>query len=125
MTLSFGLTPHPGSLSGQSQAGTPFAFAPAQPQFFQRNVVPGYRHDVLRLILGRGARLAGIGAGCGLAAALALTHLMKGLLYGVSAIDPPTFASVIALLTFIALLASYIPARRATRVDPTVALRCE
>ena len=83
------------------------------------------RHDVLRLILGRGVWLVGIGAGCGLAAALALTHLMKGLLYGVSAIDPPTFLSVIGLLTFIALLASYIPARRATRVDPMVALRYE
>jgi putative ABC transport system permease protein len=79
--------------------------------------------DVLRLILNRGARLAAIGAGFGLVAAVGLTRLMKGLLYGVSAIDPVTFASVVGLLTLVALLASYIPARRATRVDPMVALR--
>jgi putative ABC transport system permease protein len=79
--------------------------------------------DVLRLILNRGARLAAIGAGFGLVAAVGLTRLMKGLLYGVSAIDPVTFASVVGLLTLVALLASYIPARRATRVDPMIALR--
>ena len=81
--------------------------------------------DVLGLILGRGARLAGIGAGVGLAAALALTRLMKGLLYGVSAMDPLTFVGVVILLIAVGLLASYIPARRAMRVDPMVALRHE
>jgi predicted permease len=81
--------------------------------------------DVLRLIVGRGARLAGIGALFGLAAALALTRLMKGMLYGVSAIDPLTFAGVVGLLAIVALLASYIPARRATKVDPMIALRYE
>ena len=81
--------------------------------------------DVLGLTLGRGARLAGIGAGCGLAAALSLTHLMKGLLYGVGPMDPLTFAGVVILLVAVGLLASYLPARRATRVDPMVALRYE
>ena len=80
---------------------------------------------VLRLIVGRGARLAGIGALFGLAAALALTRLMKGMLYGVNAIDPLTLAGVVGLLTIVALLASYIPARRATKVDPMIALRHE
>ncbi|MGB7283598.1 MAG: FtsX-like permease family protein [Candidatus Acidiferrum sp.] len=81
--------------------------------------------DVLGLILGRGARLAGMGAGFGLAAALVLTRLMKGLLYGVSAMDPLTFVCVVILLVAAGLLASYIPARRATKVDPMVALRYE
>jgi predicted permease len=81
--------------------------------------------DVLRLIVGRGARLAGVGALFGLGAALALTRLIKSMLYGVSAIDPLTFAGVVALLTIVALLASYIPARRATKVDPMIALRYE
>jgi predicted permease len=80
---------------------------------------------VLRLIVGRGARLAGIGALFGLAAAPALTRLKKGMLYGVNAIDPLTFAGVVGLLTIVALLASYIPARRATKVDPMIALRHE
>jgi ABC-type lipoprotein release transport system permease subunit len=79
--------------------------------------------EVLRLIVGTGARLAAIGALFGLA--LALTRLMKGMLYGVSAIDPLTFAGVVGLLTIVALLASYIPARRATKVDPMIALRYE
>jgi putative ABC transport system permease protein len=81
--------------------------------------------DIFGLILGRGARLAGIGAGVGLVAALALTRFMKSLLYGVSAIDPFTFFSVVALLVVVALAACYIPARRALTVEPMMALRHE
>ena len=82
------------------------------------------RH-VLRFVLAWGTRLACLGAAFGIVAALALTRLMKGLLYGVGATDPLTFAGVTLLLLVVALLASYIPAHRATRVDPMIALRCE
>jgi putative ABC transport system permease protein len=81
--------------------------------------------DVLRLVIGQGMKLALTGLGIGLAAALALTRLMKSLLFGVSASDPLTFGSVSLLLMLVALLACWIPARRATRVDPLIALRRE
>ena len=81
--------------------------------------------NVLQLVLRRGVRLAGVGATFGVAAALALTRLMAGLLYDVSATDPVTFSCVVILLLAIALLACYVPARRAMRVDPLVALRYE
>ena len=81
--------------------------------------------DISRLVLGHGARLAGIGIICGAVAALALTRLLASLLFGVGANDPLTFVAVGILLTLVSLAACYIPARRATRVDPMAALRNE
>jgi predicted permease len=83
------------------------------------------QRDVLQLIVGAGFKLAGIGAAVGALAALAVTQGMSSLLFGVSASDPPTFLIVVVLVTLAAALAAYIPARRATRVDPMVALRYE
>jgi predicted permease len=83
------------------------------------------RGTVLRLMLGEGMKMAMIGVGVGIVAAAGLTRLMSQLIYGVSAADPVTFAAVIMILTTVAFAACYVPARRAMRVDPIIALRCE
>jgi ABC-type antimicrobial peptide transport system permease subunit len=81
--------------------------------------------DVSRMVLKQALLLAGGGVGIGLVGAVGLTRLMSALLYGVSPMDPLTFGSVAVGLSLVALLASYLPARRAARVDPVVALRFE
>lgn len=81
--------------------------------------------DVLRLVLGHGARMALVGVAIGTAAAFGLTRLMANQLFGVTAHDPLTFASVAIPLFAVAVLSCYVPARRVIRADPMVALRSE
>jgi putative ABC transport system permease protein len=81
--------------------------------------------DVLALVVKQGMRLTGLGIGIGLVGAFGLTRLMKTLLFGIGAADPLTYVAIAGLLATIALLACWLPARRATKVDPMIALRYE
>jgi putative ABC transport system permease protein len=90
-----------------------------------RMTLGAQRGDILRMVLGQGGRIALVGIVIGVVAAFALTRLMSGLLFSVSAGDPTTFAAVASLLVFVAILACYIPARRALQVDPMIAMRYE
>lgn len=90
-----------------------------------RTALGAQPRDVLSLVLGQAMKLIVVGVAFGVAGALALTRLLSSLLFNVSATDPITFVAVAALLMGVALVACYIPARRALRVDPMVALRCE
>jgi len=83
------------------------------------------RDDVMRMVVGQALRLTLFGIGIGLAGAYAITRLMASLLFGVKAADPPTFVGVTVILALSALVAAWVPADRATRVDPMVALRSE
>src|SRR5206468_11889041 len=94
-------------------------------EFGIRLSVGATQADVLRLVLGRAAALIGVGTCLGLAGSVLLVRLIAKLLFGTAPLDPVTFVAVPILLAAVALAASYVPARRATRVDPMVALRYE
>ncbi len=90
-----------------------------------RMAMGGEAKHIIKLVVGQGLKLVGVGVAVGVAGALAITRLMSGLLFDVSASDPLTFAAIALLLIAVAILACYIPARRATKVDPMIALRYE
>ena len=94
-------------------------------EFGIRTALGARPRDVLGLVLKNGMRLAVVGIALGVGGALWLTRFLESLLFGVKPIDPPTFAASVLLLAAVALLACYMPARRATKIDPMVALRYE
>ncbi|NOT59895.1 MAG: FtsX-like permease family protein, partial [Acidobacteria bacterium] len=102
-----------------------YTVAQRAPEIGLRMALGAGRRDVLALVIKQGFKLAVIGVLIGLGGALAVTRLLKTLLYGVSPTDPLTFAIIPALLLLVALLACWIPARRATKVDPLIVLCCE
>jgi putative ABC transport system permease protein len=102
-----------------------FAVAGRTREIGIRMALGARREDVLRMIVGEGVRLAFLGVAIGLIPAVALSAVVSNQLYGVRPADLPTFSAVAVLVLFVAVLASYFPARRATRIDPMAALRCE
>jgi putative ABC transport system permease protein len=102
-----------------------YSVAQRSQEFGIRMALGANSRNVLRLVLRHGAFLTSLGIGLGILLSLAVTRFIATLLYGTSATDPLTFAAVALLLALVALAACYIPARRATRVDPIIALRYE
>jgi putative ABC transport system permease protein len=104
---------------------TAYGVAQRTREFGVRIAIGAQAADVLRMVMGSALRLAGLGVAIGLVSALLIAQALSSLLYGVSARDPLTYAAISLLLTLVALFASFLPARRATRVDPMTALRAE